>query len=175
MSLSGSGLSQTYAVPWVILPRWMNIQKVLGTPEVLYSQACAFMANRAEQMLSGQLETLVASYAFPLPVYLRDQPLVVTSPDRACAMLCLQRLSMIQRGVILLRPTVTAMDLPRTGRLRVWVDWLELAVPPEGTRSASAIYYCSTLQNGLRIEMVSYTRLSAPELQPQFAALARSA
>jgi hypothetical protein len=175
MSFSGSALSQTYAAREVILPRWIHIQNVLGTPEVLYSHVCAFMANRAEQMLSGQLEALAESYAFPLPVYLKDQPLVVTSPDRACAMLCLQRLSMIQRQVVAVRPTVLAVDLPRNGRFRVWVDWLEVTISAEGTRRSSAIYYCSDHQSEIKIEMVTYTLLSTPELRPQFAAIALSA
>jgi hypothetical protein len=175
MSFSGSDLSQTYAAQRVILPRCLGIQNVLGNPEVQYSQVSAFMATRADQMLSGQLEALAASYTFPLPVYLNDQPLVVASAERACAMLCLQRLSMIHRQVVALRPTVNAIDLPRNGRFRVWVDWLELAIPAEGSGRSSAIYYCRSREAGLQIEMVTYTRLSVPELRPQFAAIALSA
>ncbi|MFM7333682.1 MAG: hypothetical protein ACKO1H_04600 [Tabrizicola sp.] len=133
------------------------------------------MTTRAEQMLSGALDALADSYVYPMPVYLRDQSLVVTSPERACAMLCLQRLSMIRRKVVALRPTIVAVDLPRNGRFRVWVDWLELAIPAEGTGRSSAVYYCSEGPSGLKIEMVAYTQLSTPELQPQFAALAVSA
>jgi hypothetical protein len=133
------------------------------------------MAARADKMLSGQMEAIAASYAFPLPVYLSDQPLVVSSPERACAMLCLQRLSMIQRQVVALRPTVKAIDLPRNGRFRVWVDWLEQAIPAEGTGRSSAVYYCTTRGSELQIEMVAFSRLSVPELKPQFAAIALSA
>ncbi|MBL9049869.1 MAG: hypothetical protein JNK19_07145 [Tabrizicola sp.] len=140
-----------------------------------YSKVSEFMSRRAEQMLSGQIEALAAAFAYPLPVYLQDLPVVVSKAESACAMLCLQRLSMIQRHVVAVRPTVTAIDLPRKGRFRVWVDWLEVAIPPEGTRRASAVYYCSDAGDGMKIEMVSYTRLSTPELQPQFAALALSA
>ncbi|MGL4238909.1 hypothetical protein [Tabrizicola sp.] len=133
------------------------------------------MVRRGEQMLSGQLDLLADDFTFPLPVFLDQKRLIVRSPEQVSGMLCLQRLSMIQRRVVAIRPKVTAIDLPRAGRFRVWVDWLEVAIPAEGTRSASAIYYCSTQPSGLKIEMLNYTRMSMPELQPQFVALARSA
>jgi hypothetical protein len=37
------------------------------------------------------------------------------------------------------------------------------------------VYYCRKTPDGFRIEMIDYLRLSTPELQPQFAALALSA
>jgi hypothetical protein len=133
------------------------------------------MAQRGDRMLAGHLDSLAMSYMFPLPVYLADKRLIVSSADQATAMLCLQRLSMIQRSVVAIRSKVTAIDLPRNGRFRVWVDWLEVAIPQDGTRKASAIYFCSNTNSGLKIEMVNYTQLSMPELKPQFAALARTA
>jgi hypothetical protein len=140
-----------------------------------YFQACAFMAQRGEDMLSGHFDMLAASYRYPLPVFLENQRLVVSSAEIASSMLCLQRLSMIHRRVVAIRPRVTAIDLPRGDRFRIWVDWLELAIPADGTRTASAIYYCTDHPAGPTIDMVNYTRLSMPELQPQFVALALSA
>jgi hypothetical protein len=137
-----------------------------------YSQVHAFMTQRGDAMLAGQFDQLAATYSYPLPVFLGEQRLVVSKAETASAMLCLQRLSMIQRQVVALRPRVTAVDLPRGGKFRVWVDWLELAIPADGTRASSAIYFCSTDGSAPRIEMVNYTRLSTPELQPQFVAMA---
>ncbi len=140
-----------------------------------YSAIEAFMRHRGELLLSGQIDALAASYMFPLPVFMAEAQVVVHTPQRASAMLCLQRISMIRRGVFAIQPRIAAIELPRNGRFRVWVDWLETAIPVQGTRRGSAVYYCSSQPSGLKIEMVNYTRMSVPELQPQFLALALSA
>ena len=90
-------------------------------------------------------------------------------------MFCLLRAAYLERGVIALQPRVTAVDLPRAGRFRVWVDWHELAIPADESRLSSAIYYCRSTPAGLRTEMINYTSPTMPELSPHFAALALSA
>jgi hypothetical protein len=175
MSPSDTQLSYSYAVIGLILPRCSGAQTALEAYFMQYSQVTSFMAERGELMLSGDMDTIATAYIYPLPVFLTNRRLVVGAPYQASAMLRLQRLSMIRRGVVAVRPKVTAIDVPRNGRFRVWVDWLELAIPSEGTRSSSAIYYCSNQPSGPKIEMINYTRLSAPELEPQLAALSMSA
>lgn len=142
---------------------------------MLYSQASAFMRSRGDLLLSGNLQALSASYLFPLPIFLAANRLVVRSPDEVCMVFSLLRTALVERGVVALEPKVTAMDLPRAGRFRVWVDWHELTVPVEDARYSSAVYYCKSGPSGPQIEMVNYTRLSMPELKPRFAALALSA
>jgi hypothetical protein len=78
-------------------------------------------------------------------------------------------------GMIALVPTVTAMDLPRGGRLRVWADWHGIGQPGTPVHLASVVYYCRQVASGLRIEMVDCARLSVPDLSPDLAALALSA
>ena len=139
---------------------------------VLYSQVIAQMRRRADLFLANRLDDLVKDYAFPLPIDLLSTRVIARSPAEVRAMLALQRNSMAERGVIALEPEVTAVDLPRGGRFRVWVDWHEITPLPEGARLSSAVYYCSMAGADLKIEMVDYIRLSTPELQPQFVALA---
>jgi len=55
------------------------------------------------------------------------------------------------------------------------VDWYELALPVEGTRMSQVVYYFENGAEGLRIAMVDSTRMSMPELQPEFLALALAA
>ncbi|HOZ33600.1 MAG TPA: hypothetical protein PLM52_12030 [Tabrizicola sp.] len=141
----------------------------------MFSQVSAQLRQRADRLLSGQYDWLAAHYVYPLPLYLGPSRLIVRSRDEAVSMLCLLRAAYLERGVIALQPRVTAVDLPRDGRFRVWVDWHELAIPAEHSRQSSVIYYCRTSGPGLRVEMVQYTRLSMPELSPHFASLALSA
>jgi hypothetical protein len=141
----------------------------------MFSQVASQLRNRAAWLLAGQFDRIVAEYCFPLPVHLGPSRVIVRSPEEATAMLGLQQAAFLGRGVISLQPCVTAMDLPRDGRFRAWVDWHEQAHPGQRAQLSTAIYYCRQTPAGFRIEMVDYTRLSMPELRPHFAALALSA
>jgi hypothetical protein len=141
----------------------------------MFSQVSAQLRHRAERLWNGQYDAIAAQYIYPLPMYLGESRLIVRNADEAASMLCLLRAAYLERGVIALQPRVTAVDLPRDGRFRVWVDWHELAIPADHSRQSSVIYYCRTSGPGLRVEMVQYTRLSMPELYPHFASLALSA
>jgi hypothetical protein len=140
-----------------------------------YSQISAQLRNRAELLLSGQFDQLAASYLFPLPVFLQDSRLVIRSPDHACVIFSHLRAALQERGVVSLRPMISAVDLPRAGRFRAWVNWQELAFPAEATRVSQVVYYCRETSLGLQTEMVNYTHLSMPELNQRFVALALSA
>jgi hypothetical protein len=142
---------------------------------VQYSQVIAQMRSRADRLLRGNLDELVKDYVFPFPVDLMSTRMVVQTPEEGRALLELQRSTLLDRGVTSLQPDVTAVDLPRTGRVRVWVDWHEVGPAQEVMRVSTAIYYCSVHAGALKIEMINYTRLSMPELKPQFAALALTA
>lgn len=141
----------------------------------MFAQVTAHLCHRAERLWNGKYDAIAAQYVYPLPMYMGESRLIVRNADEAASMLCLLRAAYLERGVIALQPRVTALDLPRAGRFRAWVDWHELAIPAEETRVSSAIYYCRSTPAGLRTEMVNYTRLSMPELKPHFAALALSA
>lgn len=142
---------------------------------MLYSQVSSLLRQRGELLLSGQIDRLVADFVYPLPVFLKTTQLVITSPDQAWVIFDHLRQAYVDRGVVMLLPKVSAIDLPRAGRFRVWVDWQEIAFPAEATRMSQAIYYCRATALGLRTEMLNYTHLSMPELNPQFEALALTA
>lgn len=175
MSFSSDAMSQSYVALRVILPRLTDIQIVLGTLLMLYSQITSHLQRRGELLLSGQIDALVADFEYPLPVFLGTSRLVISAPEQACGIFDHLRKAYIERGVVMLRPTVSAIDLPRAGRFRVWVDWQEIAFPAEASRISQAVYYCRHTALGLRTEMLNYTFLSMPELNGQFEALALSA
>lgn len=141
----------------------------------MFHKVSAHLRHRADLLLQGRIDELVTAYHCPLPVELGDKRLIVCTVDEGHAMLTLLRTALLARGVVALRPTVVAMDLPRAGRFRVWVDWQELALPAQETRTSSVVHYCRISPAGPVTEMLCYTRLSMPELNPQFAGLALSA
>ena len=142
---------------------------------MLYSHVTTHLRYRAEWLMSGTFDRMVADYLYPLPIFLHSSRLVIQSPEHAMMVFAHLRNALVERGVAALRPKVSAIDLPRAGRFRVWVDWQEIAFPPEATRISQAVYYCRATDLGLQTEMVNYTHLSMPELNQQFAALALSA
>lgn len=142
---------------------------------VQYSQVLSQIRNRADFFMAGELAPVAAQYVYPLMVDLAANRVIVRSAEEACAMLELQRLSVIERGVVHLEPKVLAVDMPRNGRFRVWVDWQEHSEKDSASRHSSAVYFCRVAEVGFKIEMIHYTKLAVPEMNHQFAALAVSA
>jgi hypothetical protein len=153
----------------------MGIQNVLGAHLMLYSQITDHIRRRGELLLSGQFDQLVKDIVFPLPVFFPTIRLVIQSPDHARLIFSRLRSAFLDQGVVALRPRVSAVDLPRAGRFRAWIDWHEIALPVGANRVSQAVYYCRTSALGPRIEMVNYTHVSTPELNQQVTALALSA
>lgn len=140
-----------------------------------YSNLTAMLHCRGELLLCGRIEEMVASYIYPLPVYMQSRCMILQSPLDAYLVFDMLRKALVGRGVVALQPQVNAVELPRDGRFRVWADWHELAFPVEETRKSSVIYYCRQTEAGPRVEMINYTVTSMPELNQQFAALALTA
>ncbi|MCX7287448.1 MAG: hypothetical protein NTW20_07750 [Rhodobacterales bacterium] len=141
----------------------------------MFHEISAQLRHRADLLLQGRIDELVTSYHCPLPLELGDRRLIVCTVEEGLAMLSLLRAALLSRGVVALRPTVVALDLPRNGRFRAWVDWQEVALSAQETRTSSSVHYCRITPSGPVTEMLCYTRLSMPELNPQFAELALSA
>lgn len=142
---------------------------------MLNTQVSAHLRRRAAALLGNRLDEILADYLFPLPVDLGDTRLVVQGPEQARAILALQRQSLSDCSIVTLRPRVAAISLPQVGRYRVWVDWTEQGSCGAPDRHASVVYYCRGDGTELRIEMVHYTRLAAPDLQSCIEALAPTA
>ncbi|NHB76295.1 hypothetical protein [Rhodobacter calidifons] len=141
----------------------------------MHSHIAAHLRFRGELLLAGRIEALLDYYAFPLPIFLPAERLLLSGRPEARLFLSLLRQRLLRDGVAALRPEVRAVELPRAGRFRVWADWNELTLAGEAGRSSSAVYFCRATALGPQVEMVNYTRASMPDLAQQFEALALSA
>lgn len=141
----------------------------------MHSQIEAHLRSRGDLLMAGRIDALVDSYAFPLPIFLPTERLLLSGPHQARVLLALMREALIRDRIVALRPEVGAIELPRAGRFRVWVTWHEVPMQGGVPRSSSAIYFCRVTALGPHIEMVNYTRASMPELAQQYEALALSA
>lgn len=175
MSQIDAAVSQTYVALSMILPRWSLVQIALKGVSVAVSEISAHLSRRGDLLLSGRIEALLSTYTFPLPVFLEERLLLIGSEDQAREILAHVRLSLTARGIGTMRPQVTAVELPRGGRYRVWVDWHEIGGAPDGAGLSQAIYYCRDTRDGLRIEMVNYTQLGHRGRNQQIEVLALTA
>lgn len=167
-------LSQSYVALWVILPSWVLPWIAAQGFRDMHSSHSAQLRLRGEMLLQGRIDDLLDAYLFPLPIFLPERRMLLLGPDHTRLVLALLHDQLVRTGIVAVRPELRAVELPRDGRYRLWADWHEIDASGE-TRSSSAIYYCRTTALGPRIEMVNYTRLSMPELNHEFEALALSA
>lgn len=127
-----------------------------------HSQISAHFRDQADRLLAGDLDRIGQEYSFPLPIHFPNNLAVALNLDDSSAILARRRAELVARGVVALRPSMTAIDLPRAGRFRVWVDWKEMTATGTEIRGSSAIYYCRTAATGLQTEMIQYTYVSPP-------------
>jgi hypothetical protein len=140
-----------------------------------HSEISAHFRDQADRLLAGDLNRISQEYAFPLPIHFPNDLAVAFNLEDSSAILARRRAELVARGVVALRPSITAVDLPRAGRFRVWVDWKEQTAAEAEMRGSSAIYYCRAAATGLQTEMIQYTYVSSPGQGPQQDDLALSA
>lgn len=140
-----------------------------------FAPLLTLLRNRSEWLLSGQLDPVVASFTYPLPIFAASRRIVLTNPDQALSFCRHVHGALGQRGVVALHPKVIAVELPRGGRFRAWVDWYELALPVTGTRLTSAVYYMRAGASGPRTEMIAYQCARQSDCAAQFEDFALSA
>lgn len=133
------------------------------------------MQQRLESLLAGELEPFIEGFSFPLPVYVPTGQVFLVSKEQARIIANVLRTSLLDRGVVAMHPKVTATELPRGGRFRVWVEWHDMAMPSGQTHLTSGIYYLKVREGGLRTEMISYESVSMPEVYAKLEKLTVSA
>ena len=142
---------------------------------IVSSRLKAVLAARGQAVLDGRLGLVTGQYAFPLPVFLEQRQVVIASENVMQRGLAAVREELLSRRIVRLHPDISATELPRTGRFRVWVRWHEISADGTGDRWSDVIYYCREASGITRTEMLHYTQLSMPELRDTFATLAMSA
>lgn len=139
------------------------------------SQIVAHFQAQADQLLAGDQERFVEMYSLPLPIHSPGGLTVVVDPEGGTDFLNQMRAEWAKRGVVALRPDVSAIELPKANRFRVWIDWKEIDATGVEAPGSTIIYYCRKGPTGLRTEMMQYTRIATPGLVTDQTLIARSA
>jgi hypothetical protein len=117
----------------------------------------------AAAMSSGRYDLIVDQYRYPFTIYLHGTPHILQSERDAWAFYQTFHAAMLSEGFQRLTARVTAEDLPRGERSRVWTDWI--SDNPQGPRVlASTVNYCSVLDGHRRTDMIEFTQVALPML-----------
>ncbi|MGL4322242.1 MAG: hypothetical protein ACRCS3_15395 [Paracoccaceae bacterium] len=116
----------------------------------------AMLANKLSRLFeTGGVDALCCHYTYPLPVQVegtyhvfhgqQDLQTVFTS-------FCNTHKATGQTS-----PTarVAAIELPRSGRFRIWVDWVFPQETPQSTFALRMIYYCTLVGHRTAIDMIA--------------------
>lgn len=142
---------------------------------MLQSQILAHFQAQADRLLAGDLDRFHEMFILPLPIHAPGVLTVVLDPNHGTGVLNHMRAEWAGRGVVALRPAVSAVELPKHNRFRVWIDWTEIDASGAEAPGSTIIYYCRKCPTGLRTEMMQYTHLSSPGLITDQTLIARSA
>jgi hypothetical protein len=128
----------------------------------MYQQANAFVQKLAQHFNASDFAALAEGYVFPLPVQVDGELLVLHSAAEMVIAIAQYRAVNVAAGLVPSAPRIVAIDLPRNGRFRLWLDWHYGA--PDATRQEVTrnVYYCSTIGNRIQVEMVHFLRVAAP-------------
>ena len=127
----------------------------------MYAQATSLVTRLAEMFNGRDVRAIADCFVFPLPVQVQDDLIVFHTAERMTEALLFYRANNVQQGLSPSVPRIAAIDLPRNGRFRLWVDWNYPETPGMQTQKTQNIYYCSASGGHIVIEMVQYLRVAA--------------
>jgi hypothetical protein len=110
---------------------------------------------------SGDFLSITEHVVFPLPVQVDGQLIVFQDAAQLAAGLAAYHTANVEQDLRPSIPHIVAIDLPRNGRFRLWVDWVYGNGPQSDQIRTKNLYYCSAIGNRIQIEMVQYLRLAA--------------
>jgi hypothetical protein len=113
----------------------------------------------AAALSAGRYDLLVEDCTFPMTVFIEGRSRVFATERELWAFYQGIHSSLRAAGFQRVTARVTAEDLPRGGRYRVWTDWIGQGPGKIATTVAATICYCSHKTHLPVTEMVEFTRL----------------
>ena len=126
-----------------------------------------FLEGFAAAFMQGCLAQLTDNFAYPIPIFERDEVIVFGSAETLREGLQIYLDAVRQHRIAALRPRVIAEGLPIKGYFNLWVEWDHLAEDGACVRTSQVRYVAYRAPNALfpRIEMVDYAVTAFPELR----------
>jgi hypothetical protein len=117
---------------------------------------------RATALSSGRYDLLALEYTYPLTIFIQGEMLVAAQPEDVIKFYAGFHTAMTEEGLNSLVGKVTAEDLPRNGRFRIWTNWSAVCQAGTLRQIAATVCYCRILSSVVVTEMVEFSRLTLP-------------
>lgn len=124
----------------------------------------AFFGDMAAQFVAGRLDEVAQPWTFPCPVEIGGQLVVMRNAEAFEAHLAERRTALMGEGLTALTPRVSAIEMPRQGRFRVWVRWSFHFGDRTQEESHATVYFMASRPDGqLTIEMMDVVQLPSTQ------------
>jgi hypothetical protein len=126
----------------------------------MYRHIKTFVNGLALQFNTGNFRRMAENYVFPLPLQMHGDMVVMHTSAALAESMRRHHARSAAEGLTPAIPRIVAVDLPRNGRFRIWVDWRFAKDADQDAPCTQTLYFCSTVGNRIQIEMVQYMRLA---------------
>ena len=131
------------------------------------------LEEQVKLLFLGRFSAILPRFDLPLAVQVGADMRVLSSPAQFIDALSDHRCGLIASGVTALTVRMTAVELPRRGRFRVWADFDHHRANGVDKSADQIICYCRQDGAGIRVELLHCTRLALlVETPPRRARLA---
>ena len=131
----------------------------------------AFFGLLGEQFVQGRLEEMASHWAFPCPMEVDGQLVVMRSPEVFVTFLAERRRAALSRGLTAMMPRISAIEMPRKGRFRVWLRWVfHYGSQADEEEDHGMVYFMAAGPDGrLTIEMMDVVHIPVSRAAAQSA------
>ena len=130
----------------------------------------AFFGQLGEQFAQGRLEEMAGHWTFPCPIEVGGQLVVMRGPEVFVTYLAQRRAAAMARGLTAMTPRISAIEMPRNGRFRVWLRWVFRFGDHVEEEDHGMVYFMAAAPDGrLTIEMMDAVQLPTEGLALQSA------
>lgn len=120
------------------------------------------LQHRADMTLASRYGDCARQFLYPFVADAGTNRYVVPDEDAMAQVFAILHRNMRQKAVCRVAVTVTAMDLPRKGRFRVWACYRKIGAT--AVVESDVLHYCRETPYGIQTEMSEYSRQCARDL-----------
>ena len=129
-----------------------------------------FFTLLGEQFAQGRLEEMTSHWAFPCPVEVDGKLVVMRGAEVFVSFLADRRRTALSQGLTAMTPRISAIEMPRKGRFRVWLRWTLHYGNHAEEEDHGVVYFMAAAWDGrLTIEMMDMVQIPFDQAAAQSA------
>ena len=120
----------------------------------------AWLETQVDLLFQGRFADMLPRFDLPLAVQVGADMTVLSTQVQFIDVMADYRAGLIASGVIGLGVRITAVDLPRRGRFRIWADFDHHRAAGIDQSADQMILYCRQDRDDIQVELLHCTRLA---------------